>query len=724
MSLPRAAASAEPLPVRPAAPSIDTSSLKPLLEPRSVAIVGASTVPGKIGAVPVAMLREYAFPGTVYPVNPKADDVFGYQAVPDIDAIPGSIDLAVVAIPAAGVLDALARCADKGARAAVVFSSGFAEVSEEGRAAQQALAALARARGLRILGPNALGVANIDAGLVASFCPFFKPRFAPGGAVGLVSQSGAFGGYVANLAQDRGLSFSKWITTGNEADVEVADGIAYLAQDAATRVILVYMEGARNGARLVQALEMARAAGKPVIVLKVGRTAVGAEAAASHTASLAGADAVYDAVIAQCGAYRASSIAEWFDLGYAYAVGRPPRNNAVALVTVSGGVGVMMADEAASGGLDPVPLSAAAQARIRQIVPFAGARNPVDVTGQMLGDLAGFEKMVEVVLAEHDFGSIVGFNAGAGHREESGFRIQKVWESVRAHHPDAYIAISGATPPAVQHAYEAAGCLVFTAPDTAVATAARMARITARLADAPAPAGPPGAPADIPARALNEHQALGLLEAAGLPGPGTRVAKTPEEAARVAAAIGFPVVVKILSPDILHKSDIGGVALNLATAEAVQVAGAAVLERARAAAPEARIDGLLVAPMMPKGGVETILGATVDPVFGPMVMFGLGGVLVEVMGDVALRRAPFDLKEARAMIGEIRGAALLDGVRGAPPADKEALATALVALARFAAANADRIESIDVNPFLVFPEGRGAVALDAVIVPAAGKAAP
>lgn len=722
MSLPRAAAPAEPVSVPQPAPMIDTSSLRPLLEPRSVAIVGASTVPGKIGAVPVAMLREYAFEGDVFPVNPKADEVFGYKAVPDIAAIPSAIDLAVIAIPAPGVLAALDACADKGAKAAVVFSSGFAEVSEEGRAAQQQLAERARARGLRLIGPNALGVANIDAGLVASFCPFFKPRFAPGGAVGLVSQSGAFGGYVANLAQDRGLSFTKWITTGNEADIEVADGIAYLAQDDATRVILVYMEGARNGARLVQALEMARAAGKPVVVLKVGRTAVGAEAAASHTASLAGADAVYDAVIAQCGAYRASSIAEWFDLGYAFAFGKAPKNNAIALVTVSGGVGVMMADEAETGGLDTVPLSAAAQDRIRQIVPFAGARNPVDVTGQMLGDLAGFEQMVEVVLAEHPFGSIVGFNAGAGHKEENGFRIQKVWETVRARHPDAYIAISGATPPAVQRAYEAAGCLVFTAPDTAVATAARMARLSARLADAPSPLEAPGAPADIPARALNEHEALDLLKAAGLPAPDVRVAKTPDEAARAAEEIGFPVVVKILSADILHKSDIGGVALNLGTPEAVKEAAAAVLERARAAAPEARIDGVLVAPMMPKGGVETILGVTVDPVFGPMVMFGLGGVLVEVMGDVALRRAPFGLKEARAMIGEIRGAKVLGGVRGAPPADTGALAAALVALSRFAAANADRIESIDVNPFLVFPEGKGAVALDAVIVPAAGKA--
>lgn len=707
-------AAAREVPAPDATAPIDTSSLKPLLEPRSVAIVGASTVPGKIGAVPVAMLREYDFPGQVFPVNPKAEEIFGYKAVPDLAAISAPLDLAIIAIPAAGVLDALERAADAGARAAVVFSSGFAELGAEGSAAQAAMAALGRRRGMRILGPNALGVANIEAGLVASFCPFFKPRFAKGGAIGLVSQSGAFGGYVANLAQDRGLSFSSWITTGNEADVEVADGIAYLAQDARTRVILVYMEGARNGPRLIEALKMARDAGKPVVVLKVGRTDVGAEAAASHTASLAGADAVYDAVFAQYGAYRARSIAEWFDLGYAYAVGRPPRNQKAALITVSGGVGVMMADEAVSGGLDPVPLSEAAQDRIRQIVPFAGARNPVDVTGQMLGNLGGFGAMVEVVLAEHDFGTIVGFNAGAGATDESGMRIQQVWADVRARHPEAYIAISGAVTPKVRAAYEAAGCLVFTEPDAAVATAAAMARCAARAV--PEAGRAPDAPQPLPYGSLNEHEALMLLAEAGLPVPQVKVAADPDAAVLAAEALGYPVVVKILSPDILHKSDMGGVALNLETAGAVRAAAEDVLARARTAAPVARIDGVLVAPMMPKGGIETILGVKVDPVFGPMVVFGLGGVLVEVLHDVALRHAPIGLGEARAMMTEIRGAALLDGVRGAPPADKEAIARALVALSRFAAAQGDRLESIDINPFVVWPEGRGAMALDAVVI--------
>ena len=695
-------------------PVIETASLEPLFRPRSVAIIGASATPGKIGAVPVAMLREYDFSGAVYPVNPKGGRISGYEAVPSLAAIGGPVDLAIIAIPASGVLEALDACAARGTKAAVVFSSGFAEMGGAGEEAQAALAALARRSGMRVIGPNALGVANLETGLVASFCPFFKPRFPSGGSIGLVSQSGAFGGYVANLAQDRGLSFSTWITTGNEADVEVADGIAYLAADPATRVILVYMEGARNGPRLVAALEQARAAGKPVIVLKVGRTEAGAAAAASHTASLAGADAVYDAVLRQCGAHRARTIAEWFDLGYAYAVGRPPRNTAIGLITVSGGVGVMMADEAVSGGLDPTPLGEEAQARIREIIPFAGTRNPVDVTGQMLGELDRFGDMVEVVLAEADFGSIVAFNAGAGHKEENGFRIQKVWQEVRARHPDAFLAISGATPAAVRAAYEADGCLVFTEPDAAVRTAAAMAQLSAPRPARTPPA--PMAPMALPAGTLNEHDALAVLAAAGLPVPGARTAASPDEAVEVAREIGFPVVVKVLSADILHKSDIGGVALNLGDPEAVKRAAEEVMARARAAMPGARIEGCLVAPMVPfKGAVETILGVQVDPVFGPMVMFGLGGVLVEVLHDVALKRAPFGPEEAREMIASIKGAAILQGVRGAPPADIDALAHALSDLSRFAAAHQDQLVTLDINPFLVRPAGQGAVALDAVI---------
>lgn len=697
------------------APGLDAQSLARLLRPGSVAVVGASAAPGKIGAIPVAMLRAYDFPGKVYPVNPKADEICGYRAVPDIAAIGEPVDLAVIAIPASGVLEALEACARIGTRAAVVFSSGFAEVSAEGEAAQASMAALARRTGMRIVGPNTLGVANINAGLVASFCPFFRPRFAPGGAIGLVSQSGAFGGYVANLAQGRGLSFSSWITTGNEVDVDVADGIAYLADDPDTRVILTYMEGARNGPKLIAALERAQAAGKPVIALKVGRTQAGAEAAASHTASLAGADAVYDAVLAQYGAYRAASVAEWFELGYAYAVGRPPRNRTIGLVTVSGGVGVMMADEAVAGGLDPTPLGPEAQDAIRAIVPFAGTRNPVDVTGQMIGDLDGFEKMVEIVLAERAFGSLVCFTAGAGASQENGARIHKVWQRVRARHPDAFIALSGAMTADVRRAYEADGCLVFTEPDAAVRTAAAMARLSGQTRVAEAVAAAPRL--SLPEGVANELAALDILRAAGLPVVRAAKASDPEEAVRAAREMGFPVVVKVLSADILHKSDIGGVALNLSSDEAVRAAYERVVANARERASGALIEGCLIAPMVStRHGVETILGVTVDPVFGPVVMFGLGGVFVEVLKDVALRRAPFGIAEAHAMIRSIRGAAILDGARGAPPADVDALAAALSDLSRFAATHGDVLESLDINPFLVRPRGEGALALDAVLV--------
>lgn len=693
---------------------IDLTSLRPLLEPRSVAVIGASATPGKIGYASVESLRAQGFAGAVYPINPKAGAVCGYPAFADMAAVPGEVDLAVLAIPAKGVAAALESCVEKGVGAAAIISSGFAEVGGEGQVAQERLTEIARRGGMRVLGPNCLGIANLSAGLAVTFSPFFATPMGAGG-LGLVSQSGAFGGYVAMMALDRGLSFSAWITTGNEADVDLADGIAYLAGDAATRVILVYMEGARNGPKLIEALKRARAAGKPVIVLKVGRTEVGAEAARSHTAALAGSDAVADALIRQFGAYRARTVAEWFDLGYAYAVGRPPRNRSIGLVTISGGVGIMMADEAVSHGLQVEPLNAEAQAKINDLVPFASPRNPVDVTGHVVFDLSLFEQMVEIMAAAEDFGSLISFSAGSTRTDEAGFRLQGVWERIRQAYPDTYIAVSGACTPKVRKAYEQAGCLVFEAPDQAVRIAAAMAGLQETFAAPVVPAPAPGAAVDLPGGTLDEIEALEVLGAAGMPVVAARRAATPSEAAEIAAETGFPVALKLLSTAITHKSDIGGVALGLEDAAAVEAAFARLLANAARAAPEAGVTECLVAPMV-AGGVETILGAHIDPVFGPVVLFGLGGTLVEVVGDTVCRLAPFGVAEAQAMIGETRAARMLHGVRGGPTADVDALAEALSMLSRFAAANAERLVSVDINPFIVRPQGQGAVAVDAVLI--------
>lgn len=699
----------------PDAALIDLPSLEPLFAPRSIAVIGASGTVGKIGAAPLAFLRDHGFDGPIFPVNPRVAEIGGLKAYASVRDIEAPVDMAIFAVPAERLEGSVADCAAKGVRAGVIFTSGLAEAGPEGEAAQRRIAGIARAAGMRLLGPNCLGIANYASGVVASFSPFFWKAPAGVGRMALVSQSGAFGGYAAMAAQDLGLSFSYWVTTGNEADVDLADGLAFLASDPQTRVILAYMEGCRNGPKLIEALRMCHRRRTPVVMLKVGRTEIGAAAAASHTASLAGQDSVYDAVFAQNGVYRADSIDEWFDIGRAAALGRFPSSDRVALFTASGGVGVFMADEAVARGLDVAPLPDDAQAAVRALVPFAGTRNPIDVTGQTLADVGLFEQAIDAVLARSDYGSIVSFHAGIGRSPAAGGRLQKAWGEVRRRFPDAIVAVSGAGTPEIERAYEDEGCLVFRDPGRAVRAVAALSRLGSFFERDITPPETPSPSARLPHRAMSEVEACDALEGAGLPIAPRQLVASSSEARAAADALGYPVVLKIVSPDILHKTDVGGVALSLQDGDAVAEAFTLTTDRARAAVPNARIEGCLVAPMI-RGGVETILGVQRDPVFGPVVMFGLGGVLVEVMRDVSFRVAPFDEAEALRMIGETRASAVLRGVRGAPAADVATLARALSRLSLFAAAHADTILSIDVNPFLVLPQGEGAVALDAVIL--------
>ncbi len=695
---------------------IDLASLRPLFEPRSIAVIGASATSGKIGAAPIEFLQRGGFSGAIYPVSRTSTEIAGLRAYASVKDVDKPIDMAIFAVPAAQIPAAFEECAGKGVRSGVMFTSGFAESDAAGAAVQARLAESARRAGMRLLGPNCLGIANYRTGVFASFSPFFAQAPSEPGHMALVSQSGAFGGYAAMAAQDLGISFSYWMTTGNEADVDLADGLGFLAHDPQTRVILAYMEGCRNGPKLIQALEMCRQHRKPVVMLKVGRTEVGAAAAASHTASLAGADNVYDAIFSQYDVYRADSIDEWFDVGRAAAAGRLPKSNRIALVTASGGVGVFMADEAVARGLDVAPLGERAQAAIKQLVPFAGTRNPIDVTGQAVADIGLFEATIDAVAESNDYASFVGFHAGIGRSPAAGGRLQQAWARLSRRYPDTIIAVSGASTPELDRAYEAEGCLAFRDPGRAVRAVAALSRFSEAFGRGtrPAPAVQP-APIELADGTLSETASLDLLDKAGIPVMPFAQVQSGDEAVAASERFGYPVALKIVSPDILHKSDIGGVALSLASATDVRRAHDAILARAKSAAPGARIEGCLVAPMI-DGGVETIVGVQRDPVFGMIVMFGLGGLLVEVLRDVSFRAAPFDEQEALRMIAETKAATVLRGIRGAPPADVAALSVALSRLSVFAAANAGRIESIDINPFLVRPVGQGVCALDAVVV--------
>ncbi len=699
--------------------SSQAESLSALFAPRSIAVVGASSSPQKIGGIPVDYQRRFGFDGALYPVNPKADRIQDLQAWPTLSAIGRPVDLAILAVPAALVDGALDDAIAAKVKGVVLFTSGFAETGADGMAAQARLGDKARAAGVRLVGPNCLGFMNIARNVYATFSPAPGVGRVSAGRIGLVSQSGAFGAYAYSMARARGVGLSLWATTGNEADVQFADCLAWLAQDPATDVIMGYMEGCRDGPRLRAALALAQANGKPVVMVKVGSTALGAQAAASHTAALAGDDAVYDAVFRQYGVLRARNLTEFFDLAHSAAVAGRPRDRSIGLFTLSGGVGALMADEASAQGLDVQPLSDAAQDTLRSWVPFAAPRNPVDITGQVTNDMSLLERSARVMLDDRGFASWMGFLAAAGASDAFWPVLRQLVGSLRAAYPDTLLAISTLLAPERRAELEAMRCLVFADPSDGIRTIAALAGLKTGAPPSAVPALASN-PLKLSPGTMSEPDALSLLAEAGVPVVEHRVVRSADEAAAAAEAIGDAVVVKIVSADIPHKSDVGGVALGLRGAAQAEAAFERTRDRALTARPDARLDGALVARML-AGGVECIAGVHRDPVFGPVLMFGLGGIHVETLRDVSLRALPITRGDALAMVRELRAFAILDGARGRAPVDLDSIADALCALAGFALRAGDSLDSAEINPLIARPRADGGcVAVDALVV---GRAA-
>lgn len=700
-------------------PALAPASLAPLMKPRSIAVIGASDDPTRIGGRPVRYCKEH-FKGPVYPVNPNRQEVQGLRAYPTARDLPEPVDCAILAVPAAHTLKAVEDCVARGIKGLVVLSSGFAEMSGEGEAMQAKVRDAALRGGARLVGPNCLGLFSAQLGNFLTFSSSIEHGRPKIGHIAIASQSGAFGSHLFVLARQRGIGLSSWITTGNEADVDVADAIHFFAEDPETHVIAAYAEGLKERERLFAALEAARRARKPVVMMKVGRSEIGAAAARAHTASLAGSDAVCDAVFRQFGVHRAKTADEMFDVAYAAQRRQFPSRGRLGIMTISGGAGVLMADAAADHGLTLPPMPEAAQAELMKIVPFANPRNPVDITGQAFNDLHGIVTgFMGKMLTEGGYDAIAAFFTSWPSSPTMSPTLLAAVKAVAEKHPETPIALSILAPPAIWQKYEAEGFLCFEDPSRAIAAVAALVRFGRAFAQQPAGAPPALPPAALPppVKAVGEAEAKRILASAGIPVAEDIVALSVEEAVAAGEKLGFPVVLKINSPDIQHKSEIGGVALNLGGKSAVALAYVELMARARKHRPDARLEGVLVSPMV-MGGVECILGVQRDPVFGPAVVFGLGGIFVEVMKDSVLRLAPFSTGEAMDMIRSIKGFPLLDGARGRPRMDQEALADALARLSAYAAANADAIESIDVNPFIVLP--RGGIAVDALIVPRKG----
>ncbi|MBR0833468.1 acetate--CoA ligase family protein [Bradyrhizobium manausense] len=693
------------------------ASLDPLFKPRSVALIGASDDVARIGGRPLRYLREGGFKGAVYPINPKRDTVQGARSYQSVASLPETPDVAILAVPAQGTVQALRDCADRKVKAAVVFSAGFAEAGEQGRLVQDQIAGIARESGMRVLGPNCLGLFNAEIGYYGTFSAILDAAFVEPGSIAVVSQSGAYGSHIAHLARQRGLGIGQWITTGNECDIDVAEALRWVIDQPDVKVVMAYAEGIRDRDTFIEALEVARAREKAVVFLKVGRSDVGAQAVSSHTAALAGSDAVFDAVLRQYGAYRARTTAEHLDVAYACARGLYPVGNRFGIFTLSGGFGIQMADDASACGLDVAPMPDAAQEELKAMLPYASPRNPVDATAQALTDLPLMTSYIAAMLEKGGYDLFAGIFGSGPASPTFSASLRKALREATAGHQGRILALSMSAPPEIVRSYEADGFLIFE-DGSALANAlaalvwfrrsfdvAKQARKEALSTTRIAP----------PDGVLSEHEAKALLRAAGIVFPEEVLVRSGEDVGAAAAAIGFPVVVKVCSPDIPHKTEIGGVIVGSRSEAEARDAARTILSRAHEKRPDARTDGVIVSRMI-TGGVETIVGVVQDATFGPVVMFGLGGIFVEVLKDVTFRAAPFDAAEAERMIREIRGFAVLEGVRGAPPADIDALAAMLSRLSQFAADNADVIESIDLNPVLVMPRGEGVLPLDALLV--------
>jgi acyl-CoA synthetase (NDP forming) len=688
------------------------ATLDSLLKPRSVAVIGASGDKTRIGGRPIDYMLQQRFQGRILPVNPNRAEVQGIPAFASVADLPETPDTAIVAVPAGLAIQAIDDLGARGTKSAIVFTAGFAEMDEAGAAAQARMMATARRHNMRLIGPNCLGLFNAHIGFYAIFSSSLENGFPVPGNVGIASQSGAYGTHLFAIARNRGIGTPMLVTTGNEGDVTIGDAIGWMAEDPGTSVIAAYAEGIRESDSLLAALEAARRNRKPVIMMKVGTSAIGATAAQSHTASIAGNDAVTDAVLREFGVVRARTTEEMLDIAAMATKRIYPARNTMGVITISGGAGVLISDAAEAVGLELPAMPDPAQARLKAMLPFAAPRNPVDCTAQAFNDISLVGRFMDSMVEDGGYTSVLAFFTQVGGSPTIAPRLREQLQAVRTKHPDRLYVLSVIAPPAMVKGYEDDGYVVFEDPTRAVVAIHAMGRFGEAFAREPG-APPPAIPTIVlPSATPTEAEAKRILARAGIASAPEAVCTSPTEAAAAAARFGFPVVMKILSPDILHKSEIGGVLLNVASEAEVRTGYATLLDRARAAAPAARIEGVLVARQL-TGGVECILGIQQDPVFGPVAVFGIGGIFVEILHDVALRRCPFGVDEADRMIRSIKAAPILLGARGRPPVDIDALATMLSRLSVFAHQAGPRLLAIDLNPVLAMPDG--AYAVDAVI---------
>src|SRR5437763_1402621 len=706
--------------------------LRPLLSPDSVAIIGAAADERSLRGRLTRQLIEHGYDGRIYPVTRSQTEVLGYKAYPTIADIPEAADLAIILVPAAHVVSAIEQCGARGIRAAAIISSGFGEEKTEAAANRDAeLRAIAERTGMVVAGTNCEGLVNPLKPLVATFSPVFHdpnepllPQGSRARPIAVTCQSGALTFAFLSRGRDRQLKFTYQVSAGNQTVLEAHDYVDWVLDAGGADIFMCYLEAIRDAARFRAVADKAARAGKPLIVAKVGRSDAGRRAAASHTGALARAGMADDAIFRHHGIIRGEDLDHMVDVASAFAYCPLPRGNRVAVITGSGGSAVWMADILSAHGLELPVIEEGLQRRIMELLPsYASAQNPIDATAQAIGEV-GYAPMVELVAQSERIDTILLISSLANPERAKKLAAELAGITASLDKPILLSAYTTATPASVA-AIAGAGIPCYTSMPTcarALKALVDYGRFREKLArrkpvEATAPALRDEVTLALAAAGpvLTEVASKKLLARYGVPLPPEALATSEEEAIAAASRIGSAVALKAQSPDILHKTEAGAVMLGLSGDGAVREGYRTVLARAKAAYPNAKIDGVLVQAMA-KRGREMILGVMRDPDFGPMLMVGLGGIHVEVLKDVAFAPVPLGAEDALDLIGQLKGAALLDAVRGEPAADRDALARLLVALSRFAADHADAIAEIDLNPVIVHAAGEGLTIVDALIV--------
>ena len=691
---------------------MNTPLAQVLFAPQSVALIGASGDAKKNTSRPQRYLRKHGYTGRIIPVNPGRVEIFGEKAYPDLQSVPDAIDHAFIMVPADAVGAALEQCVAKQVPVATIYSDGFAETGEAGRRKQEELLKIAREGHVRLVGPNCIGIISIQPSLALSVLAVLDMDCIKHGPFAIVSQSGSMIGALLSRGLGRGAGFSKLISVGNEVDIGVGELTDMLVDDPHTGAILLFLETLRDADRLAHAARRAYAANKPVVVYKLGRSDLGQDLAASHTGAMAGADEVADAFFRAHGMLRVDNLEALFELPTLIANHKPALRHRISVMTTTGGGAATVVDRLGVFGVDVVPPT--------DTVVNNLARKNITILRTRLTDLtlAGAKKEIysavlnEMLASDHN--DLVLAVVGSSAALHPQIAIEPIAEA-GSHHAKPLAAFLGPQAETSLGLLAAAGVAGFRTPESC-ADALRAWR------DWAAPVEMPGANSQIisaasalikalPATRVNEHDACRIFAALGIAHAPTAVITKPGQRAEVA----FPVVAKILSPDIAHKTDAGGVVLNIGDAAALKTAAGQILARVKAGHPAARINGILV-QRMEKGLAEAIVGFRRDPQVGPVVVLGIGGILAEIYRDFALRLAPVSIDTARAMVGEVRGLAVIRGYRGLPRGDCEALARAVAAMSQLALLEGRTVTEAEINPLIVKPEGEGVVAVDGLIV--------